>query len=91
MTTGKDMALTLQTLVGRVISLLFNTQSRYVIALLLRGNHPISQLQSSSTVILEPKKRKSVTASTFPPSICHELMEPGAMILVFFVVVVVVF
>ena len=83
MTTGKDITLTLQTFVGRVISLLFNTQSRYVIALLPRGNHPISQLQSPSTVILGPKKRKSVTASTFPPSICHELMEQGAMILVF--------
>ena len=78
-TTGKAIALTLHTFVGRVISLLFNILSRYVIAFLPRGNCLIT-----STVILEPKKRKSVTASPFPPSICHELMEPGAVILVFF-------
>ena len=66
------------------MSLLFNTLSRFVIAFLLRSNRlPISQLQSLSTVILEPKKRKSVTAYTFPPSICHEVMGLNAMILVF--------
>ena len=66
------------------MSLLFNTLSRFVIAFLLRSNRlPISQLQSLSTVILEPKKRKSVTVYTFPPSICHEVMGLNAMILVF--------
>ena len=65
-------ASTIRTFVGRVMSLLFNTLSRFVVAFLPRSNHLlISQLQSPSTVILEPKKRKSVTASTFPPSICH--------------------
>ena len=69
-TTGKTKALTKQTLVGRVISLLFNTLSRFVITFLLRSNHLlISRLLSPSTVILEPKKRKSVTASMFSPSI----------------------
>ena len=63
--------------------LLFNTLS--VIAFLPRSNHLlISWLQSSSTVILEPDKRKSVTASTFSPSICHDLMGPDTVILVFF-------
>ena len=71
-------------LVSKAMSLLFNTLSRFVIAFLLRSNRlPISQLQSLSTVILEPKKRKSVTAYTFPPSICHEVMGLNAMILVF--------
>ena len=66
------------------MSLLFNTLSRFVIVFLLRSNRlPISQLQSLSTVILEPKKRKSVTVYTLPPSICHEVMGLNAMILVF--------
>ena len=83
MTTGKTTALTIQTFVGKEMSLLFNTLSRFVIAFLPGSNHLlISWLQSLSAVILEPKKRKSVTASTFSPSICHEVMGPDAMILV---------
>ena len=67
-TTGKTIALTIWTFVGRVMSLLFNTLYRFVIAFLLRSKHlQISWLQSSSAVILEPKKRKSVTTSTFSP------------------------
>ena len=55
-----------------------------VTAFLLRSKHLlISWLQSLSAVVLEPKKRKSVTALTFPPSVCHEVMEPDAMIIVF--------
>ena len=77
MTTGKTIALTRQTFVSKVISLLFNTLSRLVIDFLPRSKHLlISWLQSPSAVILEPKKIKFVTASTFPPSICHEVMEP---------------
>ena len=69
----KIIAFTIQTFVGRVMSLLFSTLSRFVIAFLPRGYHLlISWLQSSSTVILEPKKRKSVSTSTFSPSICQE-------------------
>jgi len=70
--------------VGKVMSLLFNTLSRFVIAFLPSSKRLlISWLQSPSTVILEPKKIKSVTASTFSPSICHEVMGLDAMILVF--------
>ena len=66
-TTGKTIALTIRTFVGRVMSLLFNTLSRFVILFLPRSNCLlISWLQSPSAVILEPKKRKSVTTSTFP-------------------------
>ena len=83
MTTGKTIALTIWTFVGKVMSLLFNTLSRFAIAFLPRGSHLISWLQSPSAVILEPKKRKSVTASTFSPSICCKVIEPDAMILVF--------
>ena len=84
MTTGKTIALTKWTFVGKVMSLLFNMLSRFVIAFLPRGKHLlISWLQSLPTVILEPKKRKSVTASTFSPSICYEVMGLDAMILVF--------
>ena len=65
------------------MSLLFNTLSRFVIALLARSKRLlISWLQSASTVILELKKIKSVTASPFSPFICHEVMGPDAMILV---------
>ena len=78
MTTGKTIALTRQSFVGKVMSLLFNTLSRLVIAFL-----PRSKLQSPSAVILEPKKIKSVTVSFFPPSICHEVMRLDAMIFVF--------
>ena len=80
----KTIALTIQTFVGKVMSLLFNMLSRFVIAFLPRSKCLfISWLQSPSAVILEPKKIKSVTASTFPPSICHELMGLDVMILVF--------
>ena len=84
MTTGKTIDLTIQTLVDKVISLLFNMLSRSPKAFLLRSNHlSISWLQSPSTVISEPKKIKSVTVSTLSPSICHEVMGLEAMILVF--------
>ena len=84
MTTGKTITLTICTIVGKVMSLLFNMLSRFVIAFLPRSKHLwISWLQSPSAVILEPKKIKSVTVSTFFPSICHEVMGPDAMIFVF--------
>ena len=84
MTTGKTIALTIGTFVGKVISLLFNMLSILVIYFLPRSKCLlISWLQSPSTVSLEPKKIKSVTASTFSPSICLEEMELDAMILVF--------
>ena len=83
-TTGKTKALTIQTLVGKVMSLLFNMLSRFVTAFLSRSKHLIiSWLQSPSAVVLEPKKIKSVIDFTFSPSIFHEVMEPDAMILVF--------
>ena len=67
MTTGKTIALTIETFVGKMISLLFNTLSRFVITFLSRSKHLlISWLQSPSPVILEPKKIKSVTVSIFP-------------------------
>ena len=85
-TTGKTIALTIQTFVARVMSLLFNTLSRFVTAFLPRSKCLlISWLQSPSIVILEPKKRKSVTTSIFSPSICHEVKGPDAMILVFLI------
>ena len=75
MTTSKTMALTRQTFVGKVMSLLFNMLSRLVIAFLPRSKCLlISWLQSSSAVILEPKKIKSVTISIVSPSTCHEVM-----------------
>ena len=85
MTTGETIALTRQTLVGKVISLLFNMLSRLVITLIPRSNCLlIFWLQSPPAVILEPKKKiKFVTVSTVSPSICHEVMGPVAMILVF--------
>ena len=83
-TTGKTIPLTRWTFVGKVISLLFNMLSRLVITFLSRSKCLlISWLQSPSAVILEPKKIKSVTVFTTSPSICHEVMEPDAMILVF--------
>ena len=73
-TTGKIRALTRRTSVSKVMSLLFNMLSRLVIAFLPRSKHLlISWLQSSSTVILETNNIKPVTASTFSPSICHEV------------------
>ena len=81
MTTGKTIALTRWTFLGKVMSLLFNTLSRFVIAFFPRSNHLlISWLQSPSLVILKPKKRKSVTTSTFSPSVCHEVLGLDAMI-----------
>ena len=80
MTTGKTIALTRRTFVGTVMSLLFNMLSRLVITFLPRSKHLlISQLWSRSAVILEPPKIKSGTVSTVSPSICHEVMGPGAM------------
>jgi len=84
MTTGKTIALTTQNFVGKVMSLLFNMLSRFVITF-----HPrskcllISWPQSLSTMILEPSKIKSVSVSIVFPSICHEVTGPDAMILVF--------
>ena len=84
MTTGKTIALTRQTFVSKVISLLFNMLSRFVISFFSRIKcFLISWLQSLSGVILEPKERKSVTASTFSFSIHQEVTGPDAMILVF--------
>ena len=81
MTIGKIIVLTMWTFVGKVMSLLFNMQSRVVIAFLPRSKHLlISWLQSPYTVIWEPKKTKSLIVS---PSICHVVMGPDAMILVF--------
>ena len=84
MTTGKTIALTRQTFIGKVMSLLFNMLSRLVIAFLPRSKHHlISWLQSPSTVILEPRKIKSATVSTVSPSISHEVIGPNAMIFIF--------
>ena len=84
MTIGKIIALTPWTFVSKVMRLLFNMLSRFIIAFPLRSKHLlILWLWSLSTVVLEPKKIKSVTHHFFP-SICHEVMELDAMILVFF-------
>ena len=84
MTTGKTIALTRRTYVGKVMSLLFNMLSRLVITFLPRSKHLlISWLQSPSAVILEPKKIKSDTVSTASPSISHEVVGPDAMIFIF--------
>ena len=84
MTTGKTIALTRWTSVGKVMSLLFNVLSRLVITFLPRSKCLlISWLQSPSAVILEPQKIKSDTVSTVSPSIFHEVMGLDAMILVF--------
>ena len=81
MITGKIIALTRQTFVGKVMSLLFNMLSRFIIAFLPRNKCLlISWLQSSSAVILEPKKIKSVTVSIVSPSVCHEMMGPGGIL-----------
>ena len=83
-TTGKTISLTIWAFVGKVMCLFFNMLSKFVIAFLPRSKHPqISWLQTPFTVILEPKKIKSVTISIVSPSICHEVMEPNAMIFVF--------
>ena len=84
MTTGKTIALTRQTFVGKIMSLLFNILSWLVVAFLPRSKRLlISWLQSPSAVILEPGKIKSATVSTVSPSIFHEVMGQDAMILVF--------
>ena len=84
MTTGKTIALTRWTFVGKVMSLLFNMLSRLIRALIPRSKHLlISWLQSPFAVILETMKIKSVTISTVSPPIYHEAMGPDAMILVF--------
>ena len=84
MITGKTIALTRQTFVDKVMSLLPNMLSRLVITFLPRSKHLLtSWLHSPSAVILKPRKIKSATVSTVSPSICHEVMAPDAMILVF--------
>ena len=81
MTTGKTIALTRQTLIGKVMSLLLNMLSTLIISFFPRSKCLlISWLQSPSAVILEPKKIKSDTVSTVSPSISHEVMGPDAMI-----------
>ena len=86
MITEKTIALTTQMFVGKAMPLLFNTLFRFVTAFFPRSKHLlISWLQLPSVVILEPKKRKSVTASIFSPSICHEVMGLDVMILVFLI------
>ena len=82
-TTRKTIALTIWAFVGKVMSLLFNMLSRFVIVFLPGSKRLlISWLQSQSTVILEPKEIKSVTVSIVSPSTCHGVMGPDAMILV---------
>ena len=84
MITGKTIALTIWTFVGKIMSLLFNKLSSLVIVFLLRSKHLLtSWLQSSSAVILEPKKIKSLTVSIVSPSICYEVMGPDAMLFFF--------
>ena len=84
MTTGKTAALTIWTFVSKVLSLLFNTLSRFIIAFLPRSKCLLSSwFQSLSTVILEPNKIKSVTVSSFSPYISHKVMGPDAMIFIF--------
>ena len=84
MTTGKTIALSRRTFVGKVVSLLFNILSRLVITFPPRSKCLlISWLQSPSALILEPKKIKFATASTFSLSLCHEVMGPDALISVF--------
>ena len=81
MTSGKTIALTRWTFVGKVMSLLLNMLSRLVITFLPRSKCLlISWLQSPSAVILEPQKMKSNTVSTVSPSISHEVMGPDAML-----------
>ena len=84
MTTGKTIALTRQTFVSKVKSLLFNTLSKLVITFLPRSKHLlISREHSPFAMILEPKKIKSDTVSTVSPYICRKVMEPDAVIFVF--------
>ena len=84
MITGKTIALTIWTFVGKVMSFLLNTLSSFVIAFLSRGKHLfILWLQSPSAVIVEAKKIKSVTISTFSSTMCHEVMGLDVMTFVF--------
>ena len=84
MTTGKITALTIWMFIGKVQYTDFNTLTNFVIGFFPRSIHLlISWLQSPSSVILDPRKIKSITASTFSLSICHEVMSPDSMILVF--------
>ena len=84
MTTGKTTVLTTWTFAGKVMSLLLDMLPSFIIAILPRSTHLlVLWLQSSSTVILEPKKIKSVTISIVSPSICHEVMGPDAWSLFF--------
>ena len=84
MTTGKTIALTRWSFVGKVMSLILNMLSRLVITFLARSKHLlISWLQSPSAVILEPQKIKSATVSTVSPSIYHAVMGLDAMIFIF--------
>ena len=82
-TTGKTIALTRWTFVGKVMSLLFNMLSRFFIAFLPRGKHLLISWLQSPSAVTEAPKIKSVTVSIASPSICHEVMGPDAMILVF--------
>ena len=85
MTTGKTIALIIRTFISKGVSLLFNILLRFVIAFLPRSKHfLISWLQSPSALILEPKKINFVTATSFHPSVCREVMGPDATVLVFF-------
>ena len=84
MTTGKTIALTIWTFVGKVMSLLFNTLSRFVKAFLPSNKCLlVSWLKSPPAVILEPKKMESVTVSIVSPSISHEVMGPHVMTFIF--------
>ena len=84
MTTGKTIALTRRTFVGKVMSLLFNMLSKLLITFLPRSKRLLnSWLQSPSAVILEPPKIKSDTVSTVSPSISYEVMGPDAMMFIF--------
>ena len=81
MTTGKTIALTRRTFVGKVMSLLFRMLSRLVIAFLPKSKRLlIAWLQSPSAVILESQKIKSATVFIVSPSICHEVTGPDAMV-----------
>ena len=83
MTIGKTIALTIHIFVGKVMSVLFNMVPGFVIDFLPRSKHLLILWHSHSPQDLEPKKIKSVTVSIVFPSICHEVMGPDAMILVF--------
>ena len=84
MTTGQTIALTRQTFVGKVMSLLFNMLSRLAITFLPRSKHFLNFMAAGTIYSdFEPPEINSLTASIVSPSICHEVMGPDAMILVF--------